>query len=114
MVWDQKVWVRGYYGRFDEFCKKTKQHRFGATHIMPQDKSIQYRSCRRCGVREFTKFEVIDGKIYQTVMEIHDKEIATCDHCATDGMSIVDGAVVNKTTGPKKADETGKPGEATK
>lgn len=84
---------RGVYSELDRLCKKIKQHRFGMVHLLPQDKTIQWRSCRRCGVREFSRFEVVDGEIRETCLRVVTDYVDDYNQFATNGTSIDGGTL---------------------
>ncbi len=56
-------------------CKEVGSHRWGAIHFVSFDKSVNFRVCKRCGVKEFTRIELKDGKMIETVLEIERIEL---------------------------------------
>lgn len=43
-------------------------------HLKPEDKTIEYRSCKRCGLREYIKTRVEGNKIIATKLEFTDDD----------------------------------------
>ena len=37
-------------------------------HFLPSDRNIQFRSCKRCGIKEYVKTEEKDGQIVSTIL----------------------------------------------
>ena len=74
MVWpihSQSKWERVSYV---PNCVEVGSHRFGQVHLYPFDKSVQFRVCKRCGIKEYVKLEFKDGKMIETVLVIERNE----------------------------------------
>ncbi len=65
MVWPAKVGEGGSYREHIPDCRNGGQHRFGAIHFLPVDKSVMVRVCRTCEAERFLKFELKDGKLLE-------------------------------------------------
>lgn len=51
-------------------CDKNGSHRWGAIHLLKKHQDIQFRTCKRCGRKEYTQFAFIDGKIVEKVLKV--------------------------------------------
>lgn len=64
-MWPEQMrssWERANYAHSKPDCEHLGSHRFGMIHLLPEDKSVQYRSCKRCGLKEFVRVKIIDDR----------------------------------------------------
>jgi len=71
-MWPEEMrlkWERVHYAQLLGSCESIGYHRFGAIHLLPQDETIQYRSCKRCGLRDYTRIQIINGKLVESSLK---------------------------------------------
>lgn len=63
----ESLWARANYV---PNCAETGMHKFGALHFLPANKSVMIQVCKRCPARRITQYNVTDGKMIETDLEI--------------------------------------------
>ena len=73
----QTSWERANYAHSFPDCENMGYHRFGMIHRRNDDENILFRSCKRCGLREFSRIEINGDQIIETRLKVSTRDAAS-------------------------------------